>query len=197
MSTNHDPELASQTVSDFYRTHFNAYQAPAPSDEVCACVNMEHKAVIQRFLNSFRHATDNHHPNGELCRHPFAQAVAQISTAVVNSLENLEYPDTYGVLPDDPTTESHGIQEFAQQVFTSAYNQFVLHYDTPCSQCANLTTEQLFHQVKYGLGKSVDHPHGDDSVCDHPTHYANRRLIFTIYLGMDQAFQQAPQVASE
>ena len=196
MNHHHDLASASQTVSDFYKAHFDAYQAATPDvedDALCECVSMDPKAVVLRFLAALRTTTDNHHPDGELCQHPFGTAVTQVSTAVINALENLEYPHTYENTPEDPTAQSNGIREFTRQAFLSACAETLLSSYTHCHQCAQLSTEHLFQQVKHGFGKSVDYPHGDDTVCDHPTHHANRRLIFTIYLGMDDAWEQMPK----
>ena len=198
MTMNPDLTTASQTVSDFYKDHLAAYRAVPPSDEDdenCECVSMEPKAVVLRFLEAFGTTTDNRHPDGALCKHPFATALSQVSTAVINALETMEYPVACGTAPADPTAQSDGIREFTRQTFSPAYIKALLSSYTHCSQCAEHSTEQLFNQMKNGLNKSVDHPHGDDTVCNHPTHLANRRLVFTIYLGMDEAFQQAPKVA--
>ena len=198
MTQQTDLAQASQLVSNFYQQHFNAYHAAAPGDadnENCDCVSMEPKAVVLQFLEAFRATTDNYHTNGELCQHPFGTAVTQVSTAVINALETLEYPRTYGIVTDDPTAQSDGIQAFTRQAFKSAFSEYLLSSFIHCHQCAQLSTEQLFQQVKNGFGKSVDFPHGDDTVCSHPTHHANRRLIFTIYLGMDQARQEMPRDA--
>ena len=182
------------TASALFQHHLATYRPAEPPpgpDEPCYCLELPPQTIFQGFRDAFAAATDNHHPDQQRCEHPFGQAIEYLAEPILSAVAELDFQQDYA--PQHPDPEA-GVREFARLAFQDAIRKAraATSDRPPCAQCAALTTEQLLGQVYHGFGKSVDYPHGDDTVCDHPTHLMLRQFVHSIYLGINAARMNDP-----
>lgn len=192
------PETAPQEIADFYLRHLQAYRPFEESDETCRCSARTPAQVAAQFFSAMESATDNTHPNGEHCQHPLGKAVEDTTAAILAGIGLVDWrapkaPDGAPPAWDD----EQPLREHARDAFNQALGFNALLSFSPCGQCREHTERQLIQQVKNAYGNTVNYPHGDDTVCNHPIHRANRQLVYSIYLGIDDAVAMALVPLSE